>query len=147
MATNNFEIEINSTLEKVWLALTNSVEFTKWMKNVEVQSDWQKGSEITYTCFDESGKVMQWDGMDMIWKGNIKTIEENKELTCVYPNKSTGLMEESYFLKKMSDYKTKLIQVQKITSQKVADGYKDGTAHTHKLLKNYLEKNSEYDSD
>jgi hypothetical protein len=79
--------------------------------------------------------------MDMIWRGNIKTIEENKELTCVYPSKSTGLIEESYFLEKLNDNRTKLCQVQTLISQEVADGYKDGTAQTLELLKNLLEKN------
>ena len=141
MAINNFEIEINATIKEVWLALTNSSEFTKWMKNTKVQTNWKQGSEITYTCFDESGNVTQWDGMDMIWKGNIKIIDEQKELTCVYPDKSTGLEEESYLLKKLSDDKTKLIQIQKLTSQEVADGYKKGTSQTLELLKNHLENN------
>ena len=77
----------------------------------------------------------------MIWKGNIKIIDEQKELTCVYQDKITGLEEESYLLKKLSDYKTKLIQIQKLTSQEVADGYKEGTSQTLELLKNHLEKN------
>ena len=78
MATNNFAIEINSSIEKVWFALTNSTEFNKWMKNVQVQTDWKKGAEITYTCYDESGKVMQWEGMDMIWQGEIKQLRSKK---------------------------------------------------------------------
>lgn len=141
MATNKFEIEINASIEKVWLALTNSVEFTKWMKNVNVQTDWKQGSEITYTCYDESGKVAQWEGIDMIWHRNIQTIEENKELTCTYPSKSTGLIEESYFLEKLEANKTKLIQIQTLTSQEVADGYKEGTSQTLELLKNHLKIN------
>lgn len=141
MATNNFEIEMNVSIKEVWLALTNSVEFNKWMKNVTVQTNWKQGSEITYTCFDENGNVLQWNGMDMIWKGNIKIIDECKELTFVYTDKSTGLVEECYFLEKLSAYKTKLIQLQTLTSQEVADGYKDGTSQTLELLKNYLEKN------
>lgn len=141
MATNKFEIEINASIENVWLALTNSVEFTKWMKNVKVQTDWKEGSEITYTCYDQSGKVTHWEGLDMIWHGNIQTIDENKELTCVYPTKSTGLIEESYFLEKLDANKTKLIQIQTLISQEVADGYKYGTLQTLELLKNYLKVN------
>ncbi len=140
MAINNFEIEINASIEKVWVALTNSAEFAKWMKNVKVQTDWKQGSEITYTCFDDSGNVMQWERMDMIWRGNIKIIEENKELTCVYPSKSTGLIEESYFLEKLNEHKTKLNQVQSLISQEVADGYKEGTSQTLEFLKIHLEK-------
>ncbi len=144
MTTNYFEIEINAPTKKVWLVLTNSVEFSKWMKNVKVQTDWKQGSEITYTCFDEDDNVLQWEGMDMTWQGSIKAIEENEELTCVYPGKGTGLIEESYCLEKLSDYnKTKLIQVQTLTSQEVADRYKDGASQALELLKNYLEKKLE----
>jgi len=139
MTINKFEIEINASIKDVWLALTNSTEVSKWMNNTKVQTNWKQGSEITYTCFDEIGNVTQWAGMNMIWKGNIKVIDEQKELTCVYPDKLTGLEEESYFLEKLSDDKTKLIQIQKLTSQEVADGYKEGTVQTLELLKNHLE--------
>lgn len=139
MEKNNFEIIINAAIEKVWLAITNSTEFAKWMKNVIVETDWKKGSEITYTCFDKNGKVLLWNGMDMIWQGHIKTIEDNKELTCVYPSKSTGLVEESYFLEKLYGNKTKLIQVQTFSTREVADQYKEGTSQSLELLKNHLE--------
>ena len=66
MITNNLEIEINTSVEKVWLAITIAAEFNKWMKRVSVETDWKQGSEITYTCYDENGKIMQWEGMDMI---------------------------------------------------------------------------------
>jgi uncharacterized protein YndB with AHSA1/START domain len=143
MATNNFEILINASVDNVWNQLTNSIEFGMWMKNVKVETTWQQGDEITYTCYDKDGNVLQWDGMSMIWQGIIKTIEKNKELTCIYPSKSTGLAEESYFLEKIADHKTKLIQVQMLTSQEMADGYKDGTAQTLALLKKHLENISE----
>lgn len=139
METNSFEIDINATIEKVWLALTSSFEFNTWMKSVKVQTDWKQGSEITYTCYDTNGNVVKWDGVDMIWNGKIETLIENKELTCLYPSKSTGLEKESYFLEKVNDGKTKLIQIQILTSKHVADSYKDGTLQTLQFLKNYLE--------
>jgi uncharacterized protein YndB with AHSA1/START domain len=135
METNNFEIEINAPVEKVWLAITNADEYQKWMKSISVITN----SEITFTCYDENGKVIQWEGMDMIWHGSIKTIEPYKELTCVYPDKGTGLIEESYFLEKLSDTKTKLIQTQSLVSKEVAEGYKGGTWHSLGLLKDYVE--------
>ncbi len=142
MITNNLEIEINASIEKVWLALTNANEFHKWMKRVTVATDWKQGSEIIYTCYDETGKVMQWEGMEMIWQGSIKTIRLHKELTCIYPSQSTGLIEESYLLEKLDGNKTKLLQIQIVTTQAVADGYKDGTLHSLQLLKNHLESMS-----
>lgn len=141
MTTNNFEIEINASIEKVWIALTNADEFGKWMTNVKVQTDWKQGSEITYTCYDENGKVSKWEGMDMIWHGHIERFIVEKEFTCVYPSKSTGLEEESYFLEKVEVNKTKLIQVQTLISKEVADGYKEGTSQTLELLKTHLGKN------
>jgi uncharacterized protein YndB with AHSA1/START domain len=139
MKTNNFEIYINASIERVWLALTNSVEFNKWMKRVKVETDWKQGSEITYTCYDTNGNVVKWDNRDMIWNGKIETLIINKELTCLYPSKSTGLEKESYFFEKVSDNHTKLIQIQTLTSQEIADGYKEGTSQTLQFLKNYLE--------
>jgi uncharacterized protein YndB with AHSA1/START domain len=139
MATNNFEIILNASVEKVWSALTNTNEFNTWMKNVKVQTDWNQGSEITYTCYDENGNVMKWNDIEMIWNGRIKTIEMCKEMTCIYPDKSTGLIDESFYLEMLSEDSTKLIQVQTLISQEVADGYNEGVNHTLVMLKNYLE--------
>ncbi len=141
MTTSQFEIEIQASIEEVWFALTNSEAFNSWMKNVRVETDWKQGADITYTCYDERGAVLQWNGMDMIWQGNIKTINMNKELTCVYPSQRTGLVEESYLLEKMDADKTKLRQLQTFISKEVADGYGEGTAMTLELLKNHLKKN------
>lgn len=140
MATNIFEINIIASVESVWKAITNAEQFSIWMKNVTVQTDWKKGSPITYTCYDENGKVMIWDGIQMIWEGVITSIIENKEFKCEYPGKNTGLIAEDYFLEKISEKETKLIQVQTLVSQEVADGYKDGVEQTLYLLKLFLEK-------
>jgi uncharacterized protein YndB with AHSA1/START domain len=139
MAQNNFELSINANIKNVWLALTNSYEFSKWMPNVKVKTNWIEGSQINYTCYDTNGNVIKWDNKEMIWDGIIETIKEDKELTCIYPSKSTGLEKESYLLEKISENETKLIQVQTLTSQEIADGYKDGTSQVLQFLKSYLE--------
>lgn len=139
MVTNNFEIVIDTPIEKVWHAITNTYAFTEWMKSVRVETDWKEGSEITYTCYEENGQVLQWQGMNMIWHGIIKSLVKNKEFTCVYPSKTTGLLDESYFLESINNHQTKLIQIQNLISQEVADGYKDGVLHSLDLLKVYLE--------
>lgn len=139
MVTNNFEIVIDTPIEKVWNAITNTYAFTEWMKSVRVETDWKEGSEITYTCYEENGQVLQWQGMNMIWHGIIKSLVKNKEFTCVYPSKTTGLLDESYFLESLNNHQTKLIQTQTLISQEVADGYKDGVLHSLDLLKVYLE--------
>lgn len=139
MAVNTFEIEINASIDKVWTAITNTEQVSAWMPNIKVETNWQKGSDITYTCYDENGNVFQWNGIDMIWNGCIEIIEEHKEFTCKYPSQSGGLIQESYLLQPIHSEKTLFKQVQTLVSQEIADGYKEGTAHTLELLKRYLE--------
>ena len=136
--TNSFEILIEAPVAEVWKAITEVPQ--AWMKDVRVETDWQQGSPITYTCYDAAGKVMQWEGLDMIWEGTIQTIDPEKELTCVYPDGKTGLLKESYLLQKLDDNKTSLRQVQVLTTPEIAAGYKEGISHSHELLKNFLEK-------
>jgi uncharacterized protein YndB with AHSA1/START domain len=139
MNTNDLEITIGAPIAKVWKAITNSKEIKNYLKNIHVESDWTKGAAITYTCYDEKGKVMKWEGMDMIWKGIIEVLNVEKEYTCIYPDKSSGLEKESYFLEAM-DVNTTLVKIRQHTiSQEIAEGYKEGTLHTLKLLKTYLE--------
>jgi predicted 3-demethylubiquinone-9 3-methyltransferase (glyoxalase superfamily)/uncharacterized protein YndB with AHSA1/START domain len=137
--TNTFDVQIDAPLARVWEALTHTETAQAWMKNVQVKTDWQQGSAITYTCYDAAGKVMQWEGTDMIWRGTIETFEVQKELTCVYPDGETGLLRESYLLQQSGDGKTQLRQVQTLTTAAVAASYKEGTLHSLDLLKNYLE--------
>ena len=136
--TNSFEILIEAPVAEVWKAITEVPQ--AWMKDVRVETDWQQGSPITYTCYDADGKVMQWEGLDMIWEGTIQTIDPEKELTCVYPDGKTGLLKESYLLQKLDDNKTSLRQVQTLTTAEIAHSYKEGISHSHELLKNYLQK-------
>ncbi len=139
MENNTFDLQIKAPIAKVWNALTDTATFKAWMKNVQVETDWKQGAAIIYTCYDAAGKVVQWEGIDMIWKGTIETLEAQKEFTCVYPNGETGLLKESYLLKPEGDNQTHLRQVQTLTTAEVAAGYKEGTAHSLELLKKYLE--------
>jgi uncharacterized protein YndB with AHSA1/START domain len=143
MISNKFEIEINASAAQVWQALTNTSILNRWMKNVKVETDWKKGSTITYTCYDKNGDVFVWNGQKMIWDGIIKEFEENQEFTCSYPDESTGLIEESYFLETLSSTKTKLVQLQIFNHQVVADAYKEGTLEMLNLLKNEVEHNTQ----
>ena len=140
MNTNNLEILIEVPIAKVWNAITNSQEIKSYMKNIQVESNWEKGSVITYTCYDKDGKVLKWEGMDMIWEGVIEVLDTNKEFTCSYPSKSSGLEKESYFLTSNNENKTLVQLHQQTISKEVAEGYKEGTMHSLKLLKAYLEK-------
>lgn len=139
MVSNKFEIEVNASAAQVWQALTNTTVLDKWMKNVKVETAWKAGAAITYTCYDENGDVFVWNGQKMVWDGIIKVFEENKEFTCSYPDKSTGLVEESYILETLSAHKTKLLQLQVFEQQEVADAYQEGTLEMLNLLKAYVE--------
>ncbi|WP_304064979.1 SRPBCC family protein [Pedobacter glucosidilyticus] len=139
MVNNKFEIEINASAARVWQALTHTTMLEKWMKNVKVETDWKQGSTIIYTCYDEKGDIFVWNGQKMVWEGIIRIFEENKEFTCSYPDKSTGLVEESYILETLSANKTKLFQTQVFEQQEVADAYQEGTLEMLNLLKAYVE--------
>ena len=138
--TNTFETVLNAPVAEVWNALTQTESAQAWMKDVRVETDWQEGAPITYTCYDAAGKVMQWEGTDMIWEGTIQTFDVQKELTCVYPGGKTGLLQERYLLQKEGESQTLLRQVQTLTTPEVAAGYKEGTEHSLELLKNYLQE-------
>jgi uncharacterized protein YndB with AHSA1/START domain len=139
MNTNRVEINIAAPVEKVWIAITQSSEIGKYLKNISVDTDWKINSDITYKCFDEKGEIMKWEGMEMIWTGVIQVMDTNKEFTCNYPSKSAGLESESYFLESINPNLTKLTMLQITISKEVADGYKEGNRHTLNLLKTYLE--------
>ncbi len=130
---------INTSVEKVWNAISNSASYEKWLKNIKVETNWVEGASITFTCYDEQGNVLQWNNMAMIWEGVIKTIIPNKELTCIYPSKSTGLEEESYMLESITKDVTKVTLASIFISQEVADGYKEGIEHTLRGVKEWLE--------
>ena len=138
MVTNNYELLINAPLSKVWETLTDSKLNKAWMKNIVVETDWQAGSPIKYTCLNADGSVMQWQGKAMIWEGIIETITPMSEFTCIYPSQRTGIIKESYLLKNNHN-QTVLQMVQDCVSDAVATGYKDGTQESLEMLKRYLQ--------
>jgi len=119
MQTNNLEITIKAPVEKAWAALTDSAQIGEWMENVEVETHWHVGSPIKYTCYDEQGQIMKWEGNDMVWDGIIEVFQPDRELTCEYPSKSTGLERESYFSPAHSAH---LKSISRSTSSKVPHG-------------------------
>ncbi len=152
MTTNRYDITINAPIDTVWRALTTSDGTKAWMKDVLVETDWQEGSGIVYTCYGEDGKVMQWEGKEMIWKGTIATLnppaesigasigESTGEFTCMYPGAVTGLEKETYMLESVDDGTTKVCFTQDCNSQQVADSYREGSQEILDMLKAYLEK-------
>jgi uncharacterized protein YndB with AHSA1/START domain len=135
---NNHTITINSPIEKVWFALTDSVELTKYIPAMKVVSDWKEGSTIEYTHYEKDGTVTIWNGSPMIWSGKIEKIELNTNFVVKYDG-STGVIKEIYMLSP-TEIGTKLDFIQELTSQEVADNYKEGNEYTLNALKTYLEK-------
>jgi uncharacterized protein YndB with AHSA1/START domain len=43
------QIEINSSIDKVWFALTDKEMIRQYFYGTEVNTDWKKGSPITFT--------------------------------------------------------------------------------------------------
>ena len=140
MFKNAYQQTINAPVQNVWSALTNSRKIEVYMKNVKVVSNWHQGAGIEYTCYNEDGSIMEWEGMSMVWKGNIEVLDENKEFTCHYPDTETGLVKERYLLQVIDANTTNLIFEQYTVTSEIGQKYKDGTQETLNLLKSFLEK-------
>lgn len=63
-------ININSSITKVWEALTNPELIKKYFFGTECVTDWKKGSPILYKGV--------WEGKPYEDKGNILDIEKEK---------------------------------------------------------------------
>jgi uncharacterized protein YndB with AHSA1/START domain len=136
-AQNNHSITINSPVEKVWFALTNSDELPKYLPPMKVVSDWKEGSTVIYTHYEKDWSITVWNNAQMVWSGMIEKLETNSIFTVKYDG-STGVLKETYLLNS-SENGTKLDFIQELTSQEVADNYIEGNEYTLKALKAYLE--------
>jgi uncharacterized protein YndB with AHSA1/START domain len=139
MFANNLSITIKAPIEDVWQSLTDSKMLPQWLPNMKVVSKWQVGSPVIYTCYDDDGNIIEWEGMKMVWEGVIKTLVLNTEFSIEYPSESAGLVSEIYTLEKIDENTTTLFQSQFAVSQEVADSYISGTKDSLELLKDYLE--------
>ncbi len=140
MFINKLTITIKAPVSDVWYALTDAKIVSQWLPSVKVVSDWEAGSTITYTCYNEDGTIMEWEGAQMIWEGVINTLDVNEEFSCDYPYASAGLIREDYIFESIDDSTTQLTQIQEAISQEVADNYKEGTEASLEMLKDYLEE-------
>jgi len=63
--TNVYEIEIRSTPEKIWAALTDGSVMEKFFMGLHIESDWTPGSDYGFRMPDGSvmvqGKVVEYD--------------------------------------------------------------------------------------
>jgi uncharacterized protein YndB with AHSA1/START domain len=131
-------ITISSSIDNVWEAITSSNAIKTYIPNMRVISDWELGSDIRYTCYDENGSVAIWNGVEMIWTGKITELETNKKLVVSY-NGSGGLVKESYELSQNEHGIVELIFTQEAVDEATAKNYIEGNEYTLKSIKKYLE--------
>jgi len=132
-------IEINTTVDKLWSAITDREMIKQYFYGTEVTTDWEKGSPITFTG--------TWQGTTYEDKGFILEIEKEKIIRHSYwssfwgpaynPDETSII---TYELKKNNDH-TVLILTQ--------EGFKDEQSRDHSIgswngilnnLKNLLEQ-------
>jgi uncharacterized protein YndB with AHSA1/START domain len=86
MSTNNFIVKVRETInvpvEKVWDALTNPEIVKQYFFGTEQQSDWKKGSDITWTG--------EWEGKKYQDKGKILDVIPNQRLQYTYLSSMSG---------------------------------------------------------
>lgn len=139
MYTNNIEIIINAPIKNVWNALTNESLIKEWLTNVAVRTDWKEGSPIYYTCYDNEGDVITWQGKQVVWDGIIEKFVPHKELVCIYPSKAVGLEKEKYQLVEMFPEVTKLQFAQEFLSPDIAENCKQESFNSLEKLKDLVE--------
>lgn len=75
-------IEINAPVAKVWSALTDPAQIKEYLFGTDTETDWKKGSPITYTGV--------WEGKPYKDKGVIVDIVPEKMLHTTYWSGMSG---------------------------------------------------------
>ena len=76
------EIEINSTVEKVWDALTNPEKIKEYFFGTYVVTDWKVDSQVLWQG--------EWNGKSYEDKGKVLKFEENKVIAYSHFSPLTG---------------------------------------------------------
>lgn len=140
MKISTLEIQIASPVSEVWKALTTNEGMKAWGGSITIDTDWKVGSRFLVTCFDNKGKLAELNGEKMIFDGTIEILNKNTEAKFVYPNKTLGIVSESYLLKKIDEKNTILKWEQVYTNEEYAKGSEDGIKQMANALKKYLEE-------
>lgn len=77
------ETNINTSVDKVWLAFTDTNIIKQYMFGTEVQSDWKEGSSITWKG--------EWQGKKYEDKGKILEIKPKQKLRYSHFSPLSGL--------------------------------------------------------
>jgi len=81
-------INIHAPVSKVWTALTDKAQIKSYFFGTEVDSDWKKGSPITW-----SG---EWEGQHYEEKGTVLDLENGKMLSFSYLSSGKTDVPENY---------------------------------------------------
>ena len=136
---NNFEITIHAPIESVWNATATTAGLAAWAPTIRIETDWNVGSPVTYTCYDEQGSVAEWEGKKMIWSGMIETLDKPHVFSCVYSDSTNGIERETYTLDSIDENTTRVTLEQLCTTAEIAEKYKPGTAEMMEMMKKFLE--------
>ena len=124
-------VEINSSISKVWDALTNPKIIKEYLFGTETITDWKVGSEIIFQG--------EYQGQKYRDKGIVQDFILNRTITYSYWSGFTGLEDKpenysliTYDLEKINDEKTKLTWTQKGFANE--QGYKHSQSGTKELL-------------
>lgn len=140
MKTSTFEIEILAPIRKVWRAISTTEGMKEWAGSLKIDTDWQVNSQIVFTCYDDKGEIVEYNGEKMIFNGIIEVKNENKEITFSYPEKVLGFEKESYVLGEMDANTTRVTFAQTYSSEEKAKDAGGMQKEIMEMLKNKLEE-------
>jgi uncharacterized protein YndB with AHSA1/START domain len=134
-----YSITIKAPINKVWEAITTTELAQQWTGSV-IKTDWKVGSEVNYSCYNEDGSVMIYQGRSMQWIGTIAILEQDSKYLIVYPLGAQHCsIDEEYSLEKVDEQTTILHFVSNFTNQDIADDYTKGVDGLFKGLQKMLE--------
>jgi uncharacterized protein YndB with AHSA1/START domain len=134
-----YSITIKAPIHKVWGAVTTTELAQQWTGSV-IKTDWKVGSQVDYTCYNEDGSVMVYEGRKMQWIGTIAVLEEDSRYLIIYPDGAQHCsIDEEYSLEKVDENNTILHFVSNFTNQEIADDYAKGVVGLFKDLQKMLE--------
>ncbi|MEQ1666582.1 MAG: SRPBCC domain-containing protein [Bdellovibrionales bacterium] len=140
MKTSTFEIKISAPVQTVWCAISTTEGVESWGGSLKIDSNWELGSPIVITCYDDKGEIVEHDGGKMIFNGIIEVKNENKEITFSYTGKAAGLEKERYVLEEVDANTTRVSFTQTYNSEEKAKDGMEAQKEIMGMLKNKLEE-------
>lgn len=104
------QIEINSSVDKVWDALTNPEKIKKYFFGTDVETDWKVGSPIIWKgswegkSYEDKGKILKFEKNKIISYNHFSPLTRLADVPANYHTVTTKLFKE--------DKKTKVVLTQ-----------------------------------